>query len=186
MAAPPPAWFSVLLPSDAPLAAYGAQRLAFSPDGSHLAYSAEQSGTTRLYVRSLGRLEPVPIRDSDGATSAFFSPDSQWIAFAAGSKLMKVPVEGGVPQLICEADEVRGGSWATDGTVVFSTGTSGLRSVPASGGTSKALLMPDTKKGETALQWPQILPGGEAALFTTLAGTRRIGIVLLGPAGDAS
>jgi eukaryotic-like serine/threonine-protein kinase len=177
--APPPAWFSVLLPSDAPLAAYGAQRLAFSPDGSRLAYSAEQSGTTRLYVRSLGRLEAVPVRDSEDATSAFFSPDSQWIAFATGSKLMKVPVEGGAPQLICEANEVRGGSWAPDGTIVFSTGTSGLRSVPASGGTAKALLMPDVKRGETALQWPQILPGAEAALFTILVGAPRIGIVSL-------
>ena len=82
--------------------------LAFSPDGSRLAYSAEQGGTTRLYIRSLGRLEAAPVRDSDGATSAFFSPDSQWIAFATGSKLMKVPVEGGVPQVICEANEVAG------------------------------------------------------------------------------
>jgi Tol biopolymer transport system component len=174
-----PAWFSVLLPPDAPLAAYGSQRIAFSPDGSRLAYSAEQGGTTRLYLRSLGRLDAVPIRDSEGATSAFFSPDSQWIAFAAAGKLMKAPVEGGVPQVICEATEVRGGSWAPDGTIVFATGTSGLRSVPASGGTAKTLLIPEVKKGQTALQWPQILPGEKAVLFTTLAGSPRLGIVSL-------
>src|SRR5262245_28153125 len=174
-----PAWFSVLLPSDAPLAAYGAQSLAFSPDGSRLAYSAEQGGTTRLYLRSLGRLDVMPIRDSEGAMSAFFSPDSQWIAFAVGSRLMKVPVEGGVPQVICEANEVRGGSWAPDGTIVFSTGTSGLRSVPASGGVPKVLLAPDPKKNETALQWPRLLPGEKAALFTLLVGGTRIGIVSL-------
>jgi serine/threonine protein kinase/Tol biopolymer transport system component len=174
-----PAWFSILLPSDAPLASYGSQRLAFSPDGSRLAYSAEQGGTTRLYLRSLGRLDATPIRDSEGATSAFFSPDSKWIAFAAGGKLMKVPVEGGVPQVICEATEVRGGSWAPDGTVVFATGTSGLRSVPASGGTAKTFLRPEAKRGETALQWPQILPGEKAVLFTTLAGSPRIEIVSL-------
>jgi serine/threonine protein kinase/Tol biopolymer transport system component len=174
-----PAWFSIMLPSDAPLAAYGAQTLAFSPDGTRLAYSAEQGGTTRLYLRSLGQLEAAPLRDSDGATSAFFSSDSQWIAFATGNKLMKVPVEGGVPQVICEANEVRGGSWAPDGTIVFSTGTSGLRRVSASGGEAKILLTPDQKKNETGFQWPQILPGEQATLFTTLAGGARIGVVSL-------
>jgi Tol biopolymer transport system component len=176
---PSPAWLSIIIPSDAPLAAYGAQTLAFSPDGSRLAYSAEQRGTTRLYLRSLGRLEATPVRDSDGATSAFFSPDSQWIAFFTGTRLMKVPVEGGVPQVICEANELRGGSWAPDGTIVFSTGTSGLRRVSASGGEPKVLLTPDTKKNETSFQWPNILPGEEAALFTILAGAPRIGIVSL-------
>jgi serine/threonine-protein kinase len=165
-----PAWLSMLIPSDGPLASYGAQQLAFSPDGTRLVYAAEHGGTTRLYMRSLDRLEVMPVRDSEGAMSAFFSPDSRWLGFFAGTRLLKVPVEGGVPQTICEADEVRGASWSSDGTIVFSSGTSGLLRVSASGGASRVLLAPDTEHGEVTMNWPEILPGGKAVLFTSMAG----------------
>jgi Tol biopolymer transport system component/predicted Ser/Thr protein kinase len=176
---PKPVWLSMLLPSDAPVASYGAQTLAFSPDGTRLVYSAEHGGTTQLYLRSLDRLEAIPVRESEGALSAFFSPDSRWLGFFAGTRLMKVPIEGGVPQTICEAAEVRGASWGSDGTIVFSTGTSGLRRVPASGGTPRVLLAPDSKRGETSFYWPEILPGNEAVLFTSYVGTGRASVVSL-------
>jgi Tol biopolymer transport system component len=177
--APKPAWLSMLLPSDAPLASYGAQTLAFAPDGTRLVYAAEHGGTTQLYLRSLDRLEATPVRDSEGAVSAFFSPDSRWLGFFAGTRLMKVPVEGGVPQMICEAAEVRGASWGSDGTIVFSTGSSGLGRVSASGGTPRVLLASDFKRGENSLLWPEILPGNEAVLFTASIGTPRASVVSL-------
>jgi Tol biopolymer transport system component len=173
------AWLSMLLPSDAPIASYGAQTLAFSNDGTRLVYPADHGGTTQLYMRSLDRLEAAPVRDSEGALSAFFSPDSRWLGFFAGTRLMKVPVEGGVPQTICEAAEVRGASWGLDDAIVFSTGTSGLRRVSASGGTPRLLLSPDVKRGENAFYFPEILPGGEAVLFTTLVGSTRASVVSL-------
>ena len=92
--APKPAWLSMLLPSDAPLATYGAQTLAFSPDGTRLVYTAEHGGTTQLYLRSLDRLEAMPVKDSEGAVSAFFSPDSRWLGFFAGTRLMKLELTG--------------------------------------------------------------------------------------------
>ena len=168
--APKPAWLSILIPSDSTLASYGAQQLAFSPDGTRLVYAAEYGGTTRLYMRSLDSLEVMPVRDSEGAMSAFFSPDSRWLGFFAGTRLLKVPVEGGVPQRICEAAEVRGASWGSDGTIVFSSGTSGLLRVAASGGPSRVLLAPDTEHGEVTMNWPGILPGGKTVLFTSMAG----------------
>ncbi len=174
-----PAWLSMLVPPDAPLASYGAQTVAFAPDGTRLVYAAEHGGTVQLYMRSLDRLDATPVRESEGASSAFFSPDSRWLGFFVGNRLMKVPVEGGVPQMICEAAEVRGASWGSDGTIVFATGTSGLRRVSASGGTSQGLIVPDVKRGETGFLWPEILPGNEAVLFTTLFGTQRASVVSL-------
>ncbi|HSS43710.1 MAG TPA: protein kinase [Thermoanaerobaculia bacterium] len=177
---PKPAWLSMLLPTDAPLATYGSQTLAFAPDGTRLVYAAEHGGTTQLYTRSVDRLEATPIRDSEGALSAFFSPDSRWLGFFAGTRLVKVPVEGGMPQTICEAAEVRGASWGEDGTIIFSSGTSGLRRVSASGGKPQVLLTPDFKRGETGFYWPEILPGGEAALFTSfVGGVFRVAVVPL-------
>jgi len=177
--APKPVWLSMLLPADATLASYGAQTLAFAPDGTRLVYAAEHGGTTLLYLRSLAGLEATPVRDSEGAVSAFFSPDSRWLGFFAGTRLMKVPVEGGAPQTICEAAEVRGASWGTDGTIVFSSGTSGLRRVSASGGTPGVLLVPDVKRGQTTFNWPEILPGDEAVLFTSFVGASRASVVSL-------
>ena len=174
---PKAAWLSVLLPADAPIASYGPQTLAFSPDGTLVAYAAEHGGTVQLYLRSLDRLEATPVRDSEGAMSAFFSPDSRWLGFFSGTRLMRVPVEGGVPQAICEAAEVRGSNWGSDGTIVFSSGTAGMWRVPASGGTPRLLLTPDV--GEVIANWPEILPGSEAILFTTSAVAPRISVLSL-------
>ncbi|MGH9363850.1 MAG: protein kinase domain-containing protein, partial [Thermoanaerobaculia bacterium] len=163
--APPMTSLSVLRPAEAPLALYGTTLLALSPDGRTLAYVATRRGGTQLYLRSLNHFEPVPIRDSEGASNPFFSPDSRWLGFAAGGQLKKVLVEGGTPQTICAATDVRGASWGARDTVLFGMGTGGLWSVSAGGGQPRKLTAPDVKKGETVHALPEILPGGEAALF---------------------
>ena len=64
---------------------------------------------------------------------------------------------------------IAGASWGEDGTIVFSTGTSGgLRRVAATGGEPEEL----TKlvSGQTQHAWPEMLPGGRAVLFTILTG----------------
>ncbi|MGH9363849.1 MAG: protein kinase domain-containing protein, partial [Thermoanaerobaculia bacterium] len=174
--------FSILLPADAPLRLYGPQSLAVSADGTRVVYVAERGGTTQLYVRVMDQLEAVPIRGTEGATSPFFSPDSQWVGFCASEKLQKVSIEGGTPQAICEAAEFRGGTWGADDTIVFGGGGSGLRLVRASGGTPKVLTSPDSKKGEVGHWWPEILPGGDNVLFQIPgagAGTLESNIALL-------
>ncbi|MFN2386808.1 MAG: protein kinase, partial [Thermoanaerobaculia bacterium] len=174
-----PVHLSVVFPPEAPLALYGVHSLALSPDGTRLVYTAERAGTTQLYLRSLDQFEVVPIRETEGASIPFFSPDSQWLGFFAGNKLKKVSLEGGAPQPICDATEVRGASWGADDTIVFGTGTSGLRSVSASGGTPRILSTPDVKQGEVQHYWPEILPGGEAAVFANVADVNRVALVSL-------
>jgi eukaryotic-like serine/threonine-protein kinase len=174
-----PVWLSVVLPADTPIVSYGSQRVALSPDGSRLVYAASQGGVTRLYIRSLDRPDSTLVRDTEGATSPFFSADSRWLAYFVGTRLVRVPVEGGAPQPICEAGEVRGASWGSDGTIVFSSGTSGLRRVPASGGKAEPLIAPDLKRGEVAFYWPQILPGNETVLFCSYAGRPQVSLLSL-------
>ncbi|MDA2924546.1 hypothetical protein MYX65_07800 [Acidobacteria bacterium AH-259-L09] len=50
-------------------------------------------------------------------------------------------------------------------------GDSGLYRVSAAGGTPEKLTTPDAEKGEIGHLWPEILPGGEAVLFSIWTGT---------------
>ena len=67
----------------------GNRELAISPDGQKIVYVATSGGTRHLVLRPLGNADGRTIEGSDGATTAFFSPDSEWIAFDKGSELQK-------------------------------------------------------------------------------------------------
>ena len=64
--------------------------IALSPDGTRLAYTAND----RLYVRAFDRLEAVELAAGEGQPlasprSPFFSPDGQWVGFWHASQLKK-------------------------------------------------------------------------------------------------
>ena len=78
--APPPAVrFSFTLPTVAQFSTTDVTGVAISPDGRHIAYSANG----RLLLRDVDRFEAVPLATIDGAENPFFSPDGQWIGFYA-------------------------------------------------------------------------------------------------------
>ena len=163
---------AVELGADAPLAAIDSQfggAVALSPDGGVLVFVAQQSAdhSPQLYVRRLNQLHATPLSGTDNAHAPFFSPDGRWIGFFAGTKLKKVAVTGGAPEILADAPELRGGAWTADGTIVFSPnrvpGTR-LLSVPATGGTAKPLT--SLTNGEVIHSWPQVLPGDKAVLYT--------------------
>ena len=61
----------------------------------------------------------------------------------------------------------RGASWGPDDTIVFASyGSGGLWRVSGAGGEPEALTTPAQEEGERDHLWPQILPGGQAVLFT--------------------
>jgi serine/threonine-protein kinase len=146
--------------------------IALSPDGTRLVYVARQAGTQQLYVRAMDGMEATPIPGTDGAVAPFFSPDSQWLGFFAGSKLKKVSMSGGATITVGDAAGMvwpYSASWETDDTIVFNgfvgATESGLLRIPAAGGAPKQVTTPDSKKGELAHLLPDLLPGGKAVLF---------------------
>ena len=91
--------------------------ITLSPDGTHLVFGAAvPSGESQLYLRRLDQFEPVPIPGTEGATLPFFSPDGDWLAFASGGALRKVPVVAGSAsvQVATWQGEVRGASWGPE------------------------------------------------------------------------
>jgi serine/threonine-protein kinase len=160
-----PLRLSVELGADAALPTTDAP-FALSPDGTHLAFVARKSdGAEQLYVRRLDQFGASALSGTDGASGPFFSPDGQWLAFFADSKLKKVPVAGGAVLTLAEATNHRGGWWAEDGTIVFTpTNRVGLMRVSSVGGPVQPLTA--LRDGEITHRFPQMLPGDRAVLYT--------------------
>jgi len=144
--------------------------VAISPDGTRLVYVATQGGTQRLYLRAMDSLqEAQPIPGTEAASSPFFSPDSQWLGFAAGGGLKKVSVGGGAAATIT-INAYGGESWGSQGMIAFPPGNaSPLQQVPDAGGAPQALTR--FEKGEGSHRWPEFLPGDKAVLLAAGAAT---------------
>ncbi len=140
--------------------------VSLSPDGSRLLFRATQGDRTLLYLQSLDQFAPRPLEGTDGAYEPFFSPDGEWVGFAAEGKLKKVPLSGGEPVTLCDADNVIGANWGDAGNIFFGSINSPLRQVSAEGGEPRSFLEPDNERGDLDFHYPQILPGGEAMLLT--------------------
>ena len=137
------------------------EQLALSPDGRTLVYRA--AGNPGLYRRPIDQFEATLIPGTRGARDPFFSPDGQWIGFwAPPGELLKVALAGGPPQTVSELPRFRGADWGADDMIVLGL-NQGLMQVPADGGEPTPLFTPDD---ERRAWWPQVLPGGDAVLFT--------------------
>ena len=114
-------------------------------------------------------MSPTVLAVAD-ARAPFVSPDGQWVGFFTAEGLWKVAMTGGpaVSVVGLDAPQVRGATWGEDGTIIYATGNreTGLQRVSADGGTVEVLTRPDPAKGEADHVWPELLPGGQAVLFT--------------------
>jgi hypothetical protein len=154
----------------APLNAQFGDAFTLSPDGSLMAFVAQEGETGRpqLFIRRLDQLASVPLPGTEGALAPFFSPDGAWIGFFAGTALKKIAVTGGAAVTLADVHSNRGGAWGDDGTIVFApnqiAGTHLMR-VHAEGDAAEPLTSLD--EDEAIQLWPQLLPGGKAVLFTS-------------------
>jgi len=145
-----------------------------SPDGRRIAFTAiSGESSPRLFVRSLDALEATAIVGTEGAKQPFWSPDGHSLGFFASGKLMKVAVAGGVPIVLCDAPDGRGGTWGPSGTIVFSPNLifEGLFKVSADGGAREPVTLLDLNRGENSHRWPVFLPDGVHVLFHVRAST---------------
>ncbi len=165
--------FAINLSATAPLSPSGYEpSVAISPDGRMLVYVADLNGSAQIHARPMDRMETYALPGTEGAYNPFFSPDGLWVAFYSGGKLRKISVAGGEPQTICDAaPDASGGSWGANATILFTPSWgAGLAKVPASGGTPEQVTRPGSERADRAHLWPEILPGGRAALFTSSSG----------------
>jgi Tol biopolymer transport system component len=171
-AAPTPvARLTVALPPGDRMGNLGTPSIAISPDGEKLAYVNLRGNIRQLYVRVLSTMEANPVIGTEGASVPFFSPDGQWLGFFAEGKLKKIRLTGSAPETLCDAATGLGGTWGTDGTIYFVPfNATGLWKVSDAGGARQQVTTLDRGKGEVSHRWPQVLPGGQAVIFTVWTG----------------
>ena len=144
--------------------------VALTPDGTRVVYRGSLNGQPHLFVRPLAALDATPLTGlGSSPVIPFISPDGNWVGFFDDGRLQRVSILGG--PLVAVAGITgfpRGASWGSDDRIIFATAArdSGLLRVPLGGGQVEVLTTPDLERGEVDHYWPEILPGGQAVLFT--------------------
>ena len=166
-----PVEFMIDLPAEASLAFAGLPYpVAVSPDGRRIVFSglAQDSvlGTvSRLFVRPLERVDPVPIAGTDSAMAPFVSADGSWVGFWVMGGVRKVPLSGGTPVVLTAAEEaspLRGAAWLADGSIVYPDGPTGVLARLGATGEQREVLYADTA---FFVGRPAVAPEGDAVLF---------------------
>jgi hypothetical protein len=158
----------ITMPTSNPVVT-GGPALTLSPDGRLLALVVSHGGTNQLATRELSSFDLRLIPGTEGAAGAFFSPNGEWLAFAADGKLRKVSTSGGPAIDVADMDSFYGGTWLPDGSIVYGSYSRGLTRVSASGGKTEIITEPDPIRKEMWHWWPQALPSGNI-LFVAASG----------------
>jgi serine/threonine-protein kinase len=139
--------------------------MAISPDGRKIAYVGPGEGSSRLWLRELGKLRPAPIPGTEGAVSPFFSPDGKQLGYIASGRTVRVlSLEGGPPLTLSDSINSTAGDWGDDGYVYVEV-DSGIARVRATGGPLEELYKFSEQRREIGAEWPHVLPGGKGLLF---------------------
>jgi Tol biopolymer transport system component len=154
---------------------------AVSPDGRFLTFVARSPTENRLWVRALDSQAAQELPGTDDAAFPFWSPDSKSVGFFASGKLWRIDIAGGTPTQICDVPAGRGGTWNTDGVIIYNAVNDGpLLQVPATGGAPRALTSLDVTRHENSHRYPTFLPDGRHFLYFIRSDDREIQGIYVG------
>jgi len=134
--------------------------MAISPRGRTLVFAAAGEGGSQLWVRRLDSTAARALPGTSGAAFPFWSPDGRFVGFFADRQLKRIEIDSGTVQGLAKAIAGRGGSWNSDGTIVYqpvATPDAPLYRISWTGGEPAVI----AQHG----RFPQFLPGGDRFLY---------------------
>jgi hypothetical protein len=140
--------------------------MAISPDGLKIVAVAG-SNPPLLWLRSLESGVTKPLAGTDNASFPFWSPDNRSVGFFASGKLMRIDVENGLIKTLTDANG-RGGTWNSEGVILFCAGNTPIFKISADGGTPVAVTKLLEKQGTH--RNPRFLPDGRHFLYWGVSG----------------
>ena len=142
-----------------------------SPDGRSVAVVGNFEGKRYLFLRAFDNTELQRLAVTEDAHHPFWSPDSKYIAFFSDNKLRRLDRNGGPVQTICDVPDGNGGTWNSEGTIVFGSFSKELQKVPAAGGVPSIVVPLDTENKEVDHAFPSFLPDGKHVLYLSWRGS---------------
>jgi serine/threonine protein kinase len=142
--------------------------LSVAPDGEKIAaVSLTPRNSTQISVRHLRDTSITFVPGTENASFPFWSPDSRFLGFFAEGQLKKIDLAGGRAETLASADFPLGGTWNSDGIIVYATNT-GLYRTSSNGGTPEKIATEDRTTARTVRAFPQFLPDNQHFLYVTV------------------
>jgi serine/threonine protein kinase len=179
------AWSARLVPRDRPVQPLRLEistppstdpiSLAVSPDGRRVAFSADDSETSRLWLRALDDPAPKSLAGTNGGYSPFWSPDNRSLGFFADGRLKRIDIESGSVQTLADATAGRGGAWLDDGTILFAPQAGPVYRIPATGGSRTQVTREQPTRNA---RFPQMLPDGRHFVYYSIGTPQTRGVYI--------
>jgi len=148
--------------------------MSISPDGTVAVMSyRDENGAWRLWVKRFSDLEATPIPGvTQQVNDPVISPDGTEVAFFEGGSTLRVaPLAGGLIRTLSENANCCG-RWGGDGYIYYTAPQRNIHRVPVLGGPVEEVTTLSPEDNQHA--YFQVLPGGEAAVFTVFSAPDRI------------
>jgi hypothetical protein len=145
---------------------------ALARDGSRIVYVGGSATRVQLFVHELNELDARPIAGTEGGVLPVLSPDGRNVMFSVSNRLKRIPIEGGTPVTV--SDSGANWSWGDNGVILIYVPPQDLYLTSAGGGTPRLITRVPPNQQLSTFSFPQLLPGGEAALMTLF----RVGVTM--------
>jgi serine/threonine protein kinase len=144
--------------------------LAISPDGQQIVFVATSNGRPQIFLRSLNSTSSRALAGTDGGFYPFWSPDSRSIGFFNDGKLKVIDLDGGLVRELASAPNPLGGTWNSDGTILFTPNYTGpIFRISVTGG--DAAMVTRVEGQQSSHRFPLFLPDGRHFLYYVPGGT---------------
>jgi len=175
VAAPAPIMrFDLNYPPHVEVGTISAPNASISPDGSKIAFTGQESGLRRLFVRRFDEDHATVLMGTDLSSQCYFSADGSAVLVESSDRTLKrVSLADGLATVLARGvDRNFGAGWGSDDRIAYVTQNS-VWQIDGAGGSPTQLTTLDEKRGERFHAWPAPLPGGKVVLFTSVTGGTR-------------